>query len=485
MPSSRPVLVWFREDLRLRDNPALHAASETGQPVICLYVLEDTAHGLRQHGGASLWWLHKSLAALSAEIAARGGALILRRGQADAILKDLVGTLNPSAIYWNRRYDAAGIEVDTAIKSNLKKAGIEACSFNGRLLSEPWTLKTKTGGYYRVFTPYWKALRAFYAAPEPLPAPDSLHMPDVESDALYSWGLLPSQPNWAHQFPDFWSPGEDAALERLHAFLDGPVYHYSGDRNRPDLDTSTSGLSPHLRWGEIGPAQIWRAVRSAMSSGEVREDSAWKFLSEVAWREFSYVLLYHNPQLASQNYNRDFQHMPWRNAEADYDRWCRGETGYPVVDAGMRQLWATGWMHNRVRMITASFLTKHLLIPWQRGEAWFWDTLVDADPASNAASWQWVAGSGADAAPYFRVFNPITQGEKFDVTGDYVRRWCPELADLPNAHLFAPWETPGEVLKDAGVELGKTYPHPMIEHKAGRQRALEAYETVKTEREAS
>ncbi|MEO1641995.1 MAG: FAD-binding domain-containing protein, partial [Pseudomonadota bacterium] len=280
-------------------------------------------------------------------------------------------------------------------------------------------------------------------------------------------------------------PGEDGAKARLKTFLDGPISNYDDHRNRPDLENSTSRLSPHLAHGEINPAQIWRAVQDRIQSGHADEDAAMVFLSEICWRDFSYVLLYHNPDLASENYNTDFNHMPWRYSEADLKAWQRGQTGYPIVDAGMRQLWQTGWMHNRVRMIVASFLTKHLLTHWKNGEDWFWDTLVDSDPASNGASWQWTAGSGADAAPYFRVFNPITQGEKFDETGDYVRQFCPELAKLPNKYLYKPWEADPMTLHNAGVKLGDTFPHPIVEHKEGRQRALDAYDTLKEKRDAA
>lgn len=485
MSNPRPILVWLREDLRLSDNPALDAAAQAGAPVVCVYILETGKAGSRALGGASKWWLHKSLEALSADIESRGGRLLLRRGEAQDILLDLTGELEACGVFWNRRYDAGGIAADKAIKSALKDAGLEAKSFNGRLLSEPWRIQTGSGGHYKVFTPYWKALRAEYNSTAPHPVPDALADPDADSDTLEDWGLLPTTPNWAGQFSDMWTPGEAGARERLETFLDGPVNDYADDRNRPDLEWSTSGLSPHLRWGEIGPAQIWRAVQGRISAGDVNESAAWKFLSEVAWREFSYVLLYHHPDLASGNYNSNFNHMPWRDSESDLAAWQRGQTGYPIVDAGMRQLWALGWMHNRVRMIAASFLTKHLLIPWQTGEDWFWDTLVDADPASNAASWQWVAGSGADAAPYFRIFNPITQGQKFDPAGDYVRCWCPELAALPDKYLFSPWEAPDEVLIKSGVTLGRTYPHPIIDHSHGRQRALDAYDQIKSNREVS
>jgi len=479
--------MWFREDLRLADNPALAAACETDAPVICLFVLETEGTGQRAMGGAHKWWLHESLEALSKSIGECGGQLVLREGRAEDILHQICKDQGIEAVFWNRRYDAQGIETDKSIKSALKDAGIEATSKNGRLLTEPWTFETGSGGYYKVYTPYWKSVRAEYSAPDAHDAPDTLADVGLQSDQLADWELLPTKPNWAEAFSDHWTPGEAGAREQLEAWLDDGIDNYDDRRNRPDINNSTSRLSPHLRWGEISPVQIWRTVRGRMEDGryKINEDSAWTYLSEIVWREFSYVLLYHNPDLAEENYADHFRHMPWRDDKDDYQRWCRGQTGYPIVDAGMRQLWEIGWMHNRVRMIVGSFLTKHLLLPWQKGEEWFWDTLVDADPASNAASWQWVAGSGADAAPYFRVFNPITQGSKFDETGEYVRRWCPELKDLPLKHLHSPWEAPDKVLKEAGVKLGETYPHPMIDHKDGRQRALDAYDTLKERREAS
>ncbi|MEL6569161.1 MAG: deoxyribodipyrimidine photo-lyase [Pseudomonadota bacterium] len=478
--------MWFREDLRLEDNPALSAAVATGGPVVCVYVYETAERGPRPLGGASKWWLHHSLAALTKSIADIGGQLILRSGESGDILQSIANDVGACAVFWNRRYDADGIATDTSIKASLKSDGLDVVSHNGRLLTEPWDIKTGGGGYYKVFTPYWKSVRANYNAPEYLTAPSALADFGLDSERLEDWGLLPTSPNWAADFPDTWNPGEAGASARLTRWLDGPIDAYDDARNRPDIEMSTSGLSPHLRWGEISPVTIWRAVRERIDRGQFASDdaSAMTFLSEIVWREFSYVLLFHNPELATENYNQDFRHMPWRDSDTDYRLWCTGQTGFPIVDAGMRQLWSTGWMHNRVRMIVGSFLTKHLLLPWQRGEDWFWDTLLDADPASNAASWQWVAGSGADAAPYFRVFNPITQGSKFDETGAYVRKWCPELAGLPLKYLHSPWEAPKRVLVDAGVNLGEDYPHPMIDHKDGRQRALDAYDTLKERRMA-
>ena len=477
--------MWFRRDLRLDDNPALAAAiAKAGEQVICLYILEDQPDG-RPLGGASNWWLDKSLRSLRTRIEILGGNLILRQGDAKSVLDDVLASSDADAVFWNRRYDGAGRAIDTELKTHLKAKDITVESFNGTVLTEPWTQTTGSGGYYKVYSPYWRSVQANYQAPSVAGSPVALTSPDLASDDLDGWQLHPSNPDWSTGFDGPWQPGEDGAKQRLIDFLDGPVSAYKDDRNRPDIETGTSGLSPHLAFGEIGPAQVWRATKDRMQAGTVDEKGAHTFLSEVAWRDFSYVLLFHNPDLASENFKPDFDLMPWRDDAANLRAWQKGETGYPIVDAGMRQLWHTGWMHNRVRMIVASFLTKHLLIHWRHGEDWFWDTLVDADPASNSASWQWTAGSGADAAPYFRVFNPITQGEKFDETGDYVRKWCPELARLPRKYLYQPWEAGPLILQEAGVNLGDTYPHPIVAHKEGRERALAAYETLKERRDAA
>ena len=480
-----PVIVWFREDLRLTDNPALAAAADTGAPIVCLYVRETGIAGARAPGGASRWWLNQSLTALAASLGELGGHLVLKTGDALEVLNALAAETGAKSVFWTRRYGDAEKTADAAVKAALKETGINVQSFNGRLLMEPWALKTGSGGYYRVFTPFWRAMQAAYVAPPALPAPKRLGSVAAASENLADWDLHPRGPDWSGGLADAWTPGEAGALARLAEFLDGPINGYAETRNRPDLDESTSRLSPHLRFGEIGPAQIWRAVKAGVEARRIDERAALVFLSEIAWREFSHVLLHFNPELAHKNYNSNFDRMPWLSNAHALGAWQTGQTGYPVVDAGMRQLWHTGWMHNRVRMIVASFLTKHLLLPWQAGETWFWDTLVDADPAINAASWQWTAGSGADAAPYFRVFNPITQGSKFDETGAYVRRWCPELARVPDKFLHAPFEAPEGILKTAGVVLGKTYPKPIVEHSAARQRALDAYKQTKEEQGAA
>nr|WP_290481709.1 deoxyribodipyrimidine photo-lyase [Hyphomonas sp. UBA2691] len=484
MSQSAPAIVWFREDLRLSDNPALHAAVSSGRPLVLLYILDEQTKGLRPLGGASKWWLDKSLRALAADIKQAGAQLTLRSGQSADVLDTVIEETGAETIFWNRRYDQPERDLDAAIKEDLTQRGLDVSSHNARLLNEPWQVETNAGGYYKVFTPYWRAARNNFVARDTYGRHKTLSGPKHESESLDDWGLHPSSPDWSTGFDD-WTPGEDGAIARLTDFLDGPINGYKEDRNRPDLDMSTSGLSPHLRFGEIGPLQIWRAVHAGMEAGTIPEKDGHTFLSEIGWREFSHTLLFYNPVLASENYNDSFEFMPWRKDKNAFDAWTKGQTGYPMVDAGMRQLWQTGWMHNRVRMIVASFLTKHLLLPWQDGEAWFWDTLVDADPANNAASWQWTAGSGADAAPYFRVFNPISQGSKFDETGAYVRRFCPELKDLPDKYLYAPWEANEEILNKAGIQLGKTYPKPIVDHSGARQRALDAYDTLKEKRDAA
>lgn len=479
------AIFWFRRDLRLRDNPGLNAAIEAAGPNVCLVYIRETNDSLRTPGGASEWWLDKSLRSLQADIEALGGTLILKTGDAREIIPALAEETCAEAVFWNRRYEEPERDIDTDLKASLKQDGVHVESFNGSLLTEPWTQKTGSGGYYKVYSPYWRSVQGNFECPAAQPSPEDLTTFDVASEVLSDWSLHPTQPDWSTGFDPYWQPGEAGAAERLTNFLDGPVDMYGNDRNRPDLEDGTSGLSPHLAFGEISPIQIWRATMARIDEGAINEKNARKFLSEIAWRDFSYVLLYFNPDLASENYKSDFDLMPWRDDEKHLRAWQKGQTGYPIVDAGMRQLWQTGWMHNRVRMIVASFLTKHLLIHWTKGEDWFWDTLVDADPASNSASWQWTAGSGADAAPYFRVFNPITQGEKFDETGDYVRKYCPELSDLPRKYLYQPWEADAETLKEAGITLGETYPEPIVDHKTGRERALEAYDTLKERRDAA
>ena len=486
MTEPAPTIVWFRQDLRVADNPALAAAAALG-PVLPIYVLDDAAAGERAVGGASRWWLHHSLDALSRRLAKLGAPLVLRRGGAAAVLERLAAETGARGVFWNRVYEPAAAAVERDLAQRLMRAGREARAFSASLLFEPEDIVTKDGRPYQIFTPFW---RACLAAPEPArpsPAPRKLAAPRAvpTGDRLDDWGLLPTKPDWAGGLREAWlgggmGPGEAGAARRLAAFLDDALARYGGDRDRPDRD-GTSRLSSHLHFGELSPHQLWHAARAAEAA---RDDAglpggAEAYLRQLGWREFSAHLLHHVPSLPDAPLRANFARFPWRRDKKALRAWQRGLTGYPLVDAGMRELWATGWMHNRVRMVVASFLVKHLLLPWQDGERWFWDTLVDADLANNAASWQWVAGSGADATPYFRIFNPTLQGEKFDPDGAYVRRWVPELARLPDRFIHRPAEAPESVLSDAGVALGKSYPRPIVEHAAARSRALAAFAAIK------
>ncbi|MBL8574007.1 MAG: deoxyribodipyrimidine photo-lyase [Hyphomicrobiaceae bacterium] len=475
-------LVWLRNDLRIADNPALAAAADGEARVVACFVLDEHSPGLRPLGGASRWWLHHSLTRLAEALDRRGIALVLRRGAATDVVPALARALGATRVDWSRRYGGAEIAVDKAVKARLRQDGIEAASHNGALLYEPWTVKTKTGEFFKVFTPFARSARAGGepAAPPPALVPRPIAgRPTVaiETDSLDDWRLLPRAPDWAGGLRATWQPGEDGAIARLAAFLDAGLRGYADGRDRPDQGF-TSRLSPHLAFGEISPRTVWHAAAARLDGlgGEpVPARDVEKFHSELMWREFSHHLLYHRPDLATVNFQPRFDHFPWNGDPAALARWQAGQTGYPIVDAGMRQLWQTGYMHNRVRMIVGSLLVKHLLIDWRAGERWFWDTLVDADAANNAAGWQWIAGSGADAAPYFRVFNPILQGEKFDPDGAYVARYVPELARLPASVIQKPWTASPQTLHAAGVRLGESYPRPVVDHDKGRARALAAF----------
>lgn len=476
--NSAPILVWFRDDLRVDDNRALLAACATGAPLLCFFCFDGSLR--RSLGGASCWWLHHSLARLDEALAQRGSALHILQGDAATRVPEMIRSTGARSIYWNRRYSAAAIGQDAALKAQLSGDGLDVRSFNAHLLYEPWTLKTGSGGPYRVFTPFSRATRVSGLPKQPVPAPNKLNSFKAESCsmALDELKLLPTNPDWSDGLQQRWTPGTVGARKRLVRFLSQSLDGYPDDRNIPGMD-ATSGLSPHLRFGEISPREVWQAAEVAQAN----RDSIFKFHQELLWREFSYHLLYHYPDLHEANHQPKFDAFAWVDVSEGRGKehlraWQKGLTGYPIVDAGMRELWATGWMHNRVRMVVGSFLVKHLLIDWRHGERWFWDTLVDADPASNAASWQWIAGSGADAAPYFRVFSPMLQGEKFDGDGAYTRRWVPELADMPKKFLHKPWEAPAPVLRDAKVSLGETYPHPIVDHKQARERALSAFKSL-------
>ena len=477
---SKTLILWFRKDLRLCDHAALATAATEGFRILPVYIREPEEAGTGPLGAAQAWWLHHSLTSLQASLEGLGSRLILRSGGAEQVFADLIAETGAQVVFWNRRYDPAGIAVDKGLKAKLIADGIEVRTFAGQILHEPTKLKTGAGGHFRVYTPFWKALDGSGEPAEPIPSPKSLPAPDhwPKTDTLQDWNLLPTKPNWAKGFEAEWQPGEAGAQERLADFVERGLRGYRTRRDFPG-EAHVSMLSPHLALGEISPATLWHATRG-LSDDYASEDYI-HFRKEVVWRDFSYHLLFHFPDLATKNWNGKFDAFPWRDAPDLLEKWKRGQTGYPIVDAGMRQLWQTGWMHNRVRMIVASFLIKDLLIDWRKGERWFRDTLVDADPASNAASWQWVAGSGADAAPFFRIFNPITQGEKFDPEGQYVRRFVPELKAMPDKFIHRPSEAPLLVLKEAGVSLGKTYPKPIVDHGKARDVAMAAFQGLRAE----
>jgi deoxyribodipyrimidine photo-lyase len=473
-----PCIVWFRDDLRLFDHPALDAAANTGGPVICLYVLDESS-GARPLGGAARWWLAQSLRALQRSLAALGSPLLLRRGSTAEIIAALARETRAGMVFWNEIAQAPDQAVAGQVADALDEIGVSSHVFAGDLLAPPLSIRNKEGRGMRVFTPFWRRVQASGGPPRPLPAPDALCPgPNLVGDTVESWRLEPAHPDWAFGLRDSWTPGERSGQARLKQFLEGGVAGYAVERDRPDHE-GTSKLSPHLRFGEVSPRQVWQAARFAAAERPALSSDIDKFLSELGWREFGRHLLFDVPDLALRNLQPSFDAFPWRHDEKAIQAWQRGQTGYPIVDAGMRELWHSGVMHNRVRMVVASFLVKHLLIDWREGEKWFWDTLVDADPGSNPANWQWVAGCGADAAPYFRVFNPVLQGEKFDPDGGYVRRWVPELSRLPAPLIHRPWTATPLELAAAGVALGKTYPGPIIDHRTARERALNAYAKIR------
>ena len=477
--SKLPTIVWFRQDLRLQDNRALAHAIEQGRPVIPLFIWsENEVQGWRQ-GAASRWALHHALLSLQADLASRGLKLIIKKAVgAAAVLQQLAQETGAPLIVWNRRYEPLLRALDVSLKRQLRATGLEIKSFNSTLLNEPHTVASGSGAPYKVYTPYWK--KVHHRAIDPPVAVDLQHLKPslaaVHSVDIEELGLLP-RIGWDHGIAACWQLSEAAAHKRLDAFLAGPILDYASQRDRPDFE-GTSSLSPYLKWGIIGPRQIYHAVKQTC---DLQQAGVQVYLKELYWREFAYNVLYHFPHTADQALRPEYDQFPWVEDATHLEAWCRGRTGYPIVDAGMRQLWQTGWMHNRVRMIVSSILVKHLLQPWRRGAEWFWDTLLDADLASNSLGWQWSGGCGADAAPYFRIFNPITQGQKFDPDGHYVRRYVPELRGLDAAVIHQPWEASPLDLKKAGVELGRAYPLPIVPHAEGRRRALDALAQFKQE----
>jgi deoxyribodipyrimidine photo-lyase len=477
-----PAILWLRIDLRIADNPALLAAIRHGGAVIPVFIHAPDEENPWPPGGASNWWLHQSLAALDKSFRETGSRILFRRGPTLETLRALVKETGATGVFWNRRYEPGVMARDATIKEALRAEGLKADSYNAALLFEPWTVKNKSEKPFQVFTPFWKHCLTLDEPHEPLRVPGKIPAPDSWPKSLTLAELaLEPKINWADGFRAAWTPGETGAQESLKNFLARAFADYSEKRNRPDL-AGTSRLSPHLHFGEISPRQVWHALK-AFAERRGLKLAQWhgsQFLAEVGWREFAHHLLYHFPRTTDEPLRREFEKFPWREDKKLLRAWQKGLTGFPVVDAGMRELWATGWMHNRVRMITASFLVKDLLLPWQSGAKWFWDTLVDADLAQNSLGWQWTAGCGADAAPYFRIFNPTTQGEKFDPNGDYIRRWCPELAKLSPEWIHQPQAAPPEILRAAKIELGKDYPGPIVNHAAARDAALAAFAGLKS-----
>ncbi len=466
------AIVWFRRDLRLADNPALQAALDSGHEPIPVYIHAPAEESPWSPGAASQAWLHHSLQALDADLRRLGSRLLIRAGATLAELEKLCAEADAEAVYWNRLYEPATIARDTKVKQALRARGLHVQTGNAALLVEPWAVATLEGQPYRVFTPFWRNASQRLAGQPVLPAPSTL--PPVparlHSDGVHSLALLPLF-DWDGGFWERWQPGEAGAQEMLDAFIDGAARGYKEQRNFPDR-AGSSLLSPHLHYGEISPRQIRARLLETQRPLIPEADSA-HYISELGWREFSHHLLFHYPHIAERNLNAKFDGFHWQAPEPGLLRlWQQGRTGVPLVDAGMRELWHTGWMHNRVRMVVASFLTKNLRYHWSHGARWFWDTLVDADLANNTQGWQWSAGTGADAAPYFRIFSPKAQAERFDAQGRYIRRWVPELAAVPLPALFAPWEAPELVRR-----LAPDYPRtPIVDLAGSRHAALHAYQ---------
>ena len=476
------AIVWLRRDLRLNDNPAFYEAVNSGYTPVPLYIHNDLETAWPD-GAATRWWLHHSLASLRLSLQKCGTDMVILQGDPAVLIPRVAEQFAATAVYWNRCYDQASIRRDTDIKQGLIESGIEVTSFNGSLLLEPWQHLKKDQTPYRVFTPFWKALSLKINDMWPVTMPDRL--PALPASAttrslpLEALGLLPGI-SWDEHFYTHWQPGEAGAQAHLKDFVEDSLLAYTSGRDYPS-QPATSRLSPHLHFGEISPRQVWSYLREQSALQPSFEAATDSFLRQLGWREFAYHLLFHFPETPEQPLNSRFGTFPWRHDYGDdLNRWQQGQTGIPIVDAGMRELWQTGWMHNRVRMIVASLLCKNLLIPWQQGAHWFWDTLVDADLANNTFGWQWSAGCGADAAPYFRVFNPVLQGEKFDAKGSYVRHWVPELAKMPAKWIHAPWRAPQGIIAEAGITLGRDYPLPIVDLADSRRSALQAWNAIKS-----
>ncbi|MFB1049804.1 deoxyribodipyrimidine photo-lyase [Paraliobacillus sp. JSM ZJ581] len=479
--TNNTIIVWFRKDLRLHDNRAFTHAAKDGK-IIPVYILSEEEE--KSIGSASKWWLHYSLAHITERLAKYNIPLIVKKGSYKKVLEKLIDETSASGVYFNKCYDSANRAGEKRVVKQFEEANVVIKQFESDLLFTPGSVTNQKGEPYKIFTPFWKQVRKQYVAfPTHLPKLIESGVPrDYDIGKIYDLGLLPKHP-WTKKFYTYWTPGEQHAINRWNTFLDEDIMSYDKERDFPAKDR-VSRLSPYLAWGEISPRLIWHDIQRKLIQLDSRQQEEVHgqleaFLRQLVWRDFAYHQLVTFPHVEDEPLKTEFKYFAWKNDQDHLDQWKQAKTGYPIVDAGMRELWETGWMHNRVRMITASFLIKHLLIHWKEGASWFRDTLVDHDRANNIMGWQWVAGSGYDASPYFRIFNPITQGDKFDPNGHYVRRWVPEIAALPTKYLFSPWTAPKEVLEEAGVELGQTYPEPIVDHKASRERALAVYQDMK------
>lgn len=478
MSQEKPIIVWMRHDLRLEDNPALYHAAYNKTPIIPVFIYDPKSMD-RDYGAAQKWWLHHALNSLRDDFKKHNVNLLIREGDSQEILEGLIKETDAAGVYWNRFYEKWQMDRDAQIKKELRSRDLDIHSFQAHLLFEPWQIESGSGHHYKVFTPYYKkCLEKADLIDEPLPVPNSMisASDDLKLGTIDDLNFLP-EIRWDKKLQDDWDISEKAAHARLSHFFKKGLKNYIDGRDCPSID-GTSHMSPYLRWGMISPRTIWHETKSNAGSNDIPNNQAEFFLREVMWREFTHHLLYYHPDMKSVPIQDKFKDFPWQKNKEFLKAWQKGNTGYPMVDAGMRQLWQTGWMHNRVRMIVGSLLVKHLLISWEEGESWFWDCLVDADPANNTAGWQWIGGCGADAAPYFRIFNPMTQGDKFDAYA-YVRKYVPEIANLPDKYLFSPWEADQTLLQKHKVKLGETYPRPVIEHKEGREQALAAFEKIK------
>ena len=477
--SNSPIIVWIRKDLRLIDNPSLYHAALEGNPVIPVFIWAPSEEGNWCMGEAQQWWLHHSLHAFASTLETQGLKLIVRRGPSESTLFKLAQETGAQTVYWNKVYEPIEAQRDQQTAHFLEKNEIEVIQWDGQILHDPTEISTKSGTPYKVFTPFWRNLKEHLRVPLPLEKPTfktgSNHLHALSSLAIEELQLLPSL-DWAKEFPEYWNPGEETAHNRLRRFTNKAIKQYDHNRDYPAVD-GTSRLSPHLCFGEISARTLWHEIVKGPVYSDVDDEKA-PFLRQLIWREFAYHLIRHFPHTRDQNLRNSFDLFPWSANQEHLDAWKKGRTGYPIVDAGMRQLWRVGWMHNRVRMIVASFLTKHLLIHWLEGAQWFWDTLVDANLPNNTLGWQWAAGSGADAQPFFRIFNPISQGKKFDVDGQYIRTWVPELQKVPNSVLHEPWLMSDKQQQKSCVILGKDYPQPIVDHKEARESALAAYDTI-------